>query len=62
MLIPEPLAVNIRDNVDTLPDEFIMSLGKMLAEEHFNRDVLDKKLVDTFVQAAKSQLKNQDKN
>jgi len=49
ILIPDYFTEELKKNIDKVPDDYIMNLGKILAYEHRNRELLDKKLLDTYV-------------
>lgn len=48
LIIPEENKVVIAENADTLTDDFINNLGKILAYEHTHRDELNEKIALDF--------------
>lgn len=52
MLFSLPRKELIKSKLETLSDDEIMGLGRLLATEHKNRDTLDKALLDKLQEQA----------
>ncbi len=47
LLFPLPLKTKVAENVDKLSDDQVITLGKILAIEHYKRGELDEKMRKT---------------